>query len=408
MEPLSLVNLRLNELNEQEQSSSLSLSNPQRIDERFITAANHINVTEIVDNDQLIHDYKWIKFQKESSLRRFYRQANSQVIIERETIPGTITPLLFAKQLRDSQFEKSFREVKATGTTYLYTSTVGSKLSDWSTWIYAIREESYTDLYNQHEHSSDHWINLSLRESKISREHTPDDQRSFIDNNQTDPVQIKYTPEIDEPNNHETRIDNPNYVYTFQDKEHSDDEQSSGSLFIDSRLPSPTQPNHGISDNYDTPGSILVHSRARNISLARIHDAVKLPVVFTDLYLNLLNKLHNEYHSLLKTFNSIVKFDRFNDDDNLRVFKMLMLYARSMQPPFRFSMREPDTPVLHLELFFDPLISESRIIHEVRFDLKHYREDTLLNADRYSAFINNVLNVRLKLFSIQGIKLTDT
>jgi len=399
MENSGLLTANQNQGNNEGSLSSLSLSNSLRIDERPIAVQNRI------DN---IYDHKWIKFHSQSDLRRFYVEINSRPIIEREITPGTITPLIFARQLRDLQIEESFNEVKRSGTTYLLTGTTGARLSEWSNWIYSIREEAYTDLYNQRQPQLEYENENLSQHHQMQREQTPDDQRSFVDNNHIDPVIIKYTIETTEPSIHENGMDDTAHTYSPANENRTEDEQSEENLFIESRLPSPTQSTYEISNNYDTSGSLLVHSRARNFSLAKLHETVKLPVIFTDLFLNLLNRLHNEYQSLLKTFKSITKFERFNDDDNLRVFKMLLLYARSTQPPFRYSTHKIDTPVLHLELFFDPLISEDRIIHDVRFDLKYYIENTILNADRYSAFINNVLNVRLKLFKIQGIQTFET
>jgi len=395
MENADLLTSNQTQDNNENSLISLSLSNSLRIDERIIVIPDHTDD---------IHDHKWIKFHSQSSLRQFYVEINSRPIIEREITPGTITPLIFAKQLRDSQIEESFDEIKRNGITYLLTSTVGARLSEWSNWIYTVREEAYTDLFNQGQPQPEYESQNLSQHHRMLREHTPDDQTSFVNNNHIDPVKIKYTIETTEPSIHENGMDDTAHTYPLVDENQPSDEQSEESLFIESRLPSPIQSTYEISNNYDTSGSLLVHSRARNSSLAKLHETVKLPVIFTDLFLNLLNRLHNEYQSLLKTFKSITKFERFNDDDNLRAFKMLLLYARSIQPPFRYATYKIDTPVLHLELFFDPLISEDRIIHDVRFDLKYYIENTILNADRYSAFINNVLNVRLKLFKIQGIQ----
>jgi len=390
--------------NHMNEPSSLPLSDQNRIDERFIDDTNLVTQRNVIQQDLTLLDNRWIKFLSQASLRNFYTEMNAKPFMEREVIPGTITFLTFAKQLKDSQIEKSFDEIRKRGTTYLFTSTVGANLSEWSIWIYSIKDEAYTDLYSQWTSPLALDIPSLFQRQIMSGEHTPEEQRSFIDQNQTDPVQIKYSAETTEPSIHESGMDETAHVYTAINEHTSNSEILDESLFIESRQPSPYQPSHEISDNNDTSGSILVHSRARNHSLAKIHETVRIPVIFTDLYLNLLNKLHNEYQSLLKTYKTVTKIQGFNDDNNLKVFKMLLIYARSTQPPFRQSKRRPDRPVLHLELFFDQLISEDRIIRDVRIELKHYIEGTVLNADRYSAIINNALQVRLKLFKAQGVQ----
>lgn len=350
-------------------------------------------------------NHEWTHFHDVISLQNFYTQLNSEVILERDIIPGTITFLMFAKQLKDAQFETSISEILRSGSTKLYNLTLGQRFKEWSSWIYEIKYVKYSDLHHPNYIITNGEHKQEFSRKQNDREITPEEQRQFIENNLTDPVKIKSSIPTKERSIHEENSDQESTILHSNYEDEAIDETSINELYIDDRMPSPVYSNYRSAGYYaDTPGSIQMHERSREVNLSKLHQTVQIPAIFSDLYLNLLNTLYNEYVNLSKTFNSVTRLDDFGDDEDLKVFKVLLIYARSTQPPFRQPSNH-NVPVLHLELFFNSLISKDKIIKDVRIYLKHYIQDEQLNADRYSAIIQNAFSTRNKLFQSQGIRI---
>jgi len=336
------------------------------------------------------------------TLNGIYTLAQKKIKPERGTQPGTTTVLQFAKQIRDSQFEKIQQDLKAHGVCHVYAGSVGCFPPRWVNWIHLASEESDCDIFSEY----------NRRRHSISRDLTPSGlQHSTVS---SPPLSAIIQPaSLSDTNEQipatENRLIEHLDQLCIKSIDTDDLEVLKGSEDLDGEL-FEDSPNYGDNLHYlqdqtwfQSSTALRLHRHSSDADLSLLHTKLNILVTFSDLFLNLVNTICMEFQRLSEASLLITGLTKPQDTKYLRAYKVLLLYVRSSQPPFEAKDPTPDFPVLHLELFFSTLISNDRIIRDPKIPLRHYIEGTQLNIDRYSALISGVFALKTELFKAQGI-----
>lgn len=336
-------------------------------------------------NEYVIYEVK-----NDTELFAIYHQVQD-IPIEKGLKPGQVSALTFAKQVRTQQFEDAHTRLTKNKVAYLYAGTVAAKPDSWVPWIRGICNE-----FNNWVSKSDH--------DYLAREESPMQVTEYRENQEFRQGMIS-PPEITIPQSLTTQTYMPG-THVVRATLSSMNPQPNSPL----RTTNPfIQDDEG--DEYDERTEVLsaksdqmrIHSRSTDYQLSPIHKRLNLKVVFTDLHLNLLNAIHNEYESLVSTSSNITGLTLERDTNTERAFKLLKLFARSTQPPFKVDETSATLPAIHLEFFHHALISNSGTIRSVQYALKHYTKGEILTPLRYEYFISSVSKERAMIYQLQGV-----
>lgn len=379
-------------INSPHTDSSYSIDDTRIIDEREITEQEIERLQAISISGQLEpKQYPNYRLTNVQHFKTLYSQINVGQHIESGVKPGEITALTFATQIRNIHLEAVLETLKRGQPTTIYSGTIGYPTGNWQKWIKTVRDEQFSDIFE----SFNQWQSTD----PITREHTPVGFKDYIKQKDSITVGITtsqpawstfnstFSPEtIDVPQEHSSQVE-------------EDDEST---LFLNttseasSILPSLT----GEDENSD----LVMHSRIMDHSLKQLHSVLQLNVVFTDLYLNTIHILCEEYSKLLEQGNKLTRLFKPGDHEVLIVYRMLRMFAMSSQPPFNAKALKLWRPVLHLELFFTNLISpEETKIKDPIIQLKYYTEGKTLTADRYAVMSRDLFKVRDSLYNTHGV-----
>jgi len=334
-----------------------------------------------------------------------YALAQGKIKAERRTQPGIVSTIMYAKQLRDLYLLLAQENLKAKGFCHIYAGTVGCFAQNWTPWINSIKYEPDYNLWSDQQTSSP------------SRDRTPDGLS--LSTTVSPPLSVVIQPAITSANEND---DGSHEIALIQ---------SLGNLRIHHVKEDELQTLQGVTDINDDPfindtpsqleyvpwssyevfeqsPALRLHRHTMNTDFSTIHNKLGLSVTFSDLFLNLVNTLCYEFEQMSIISIGIGQLTSPSDSKFLRAYKVLLIHVRSSQPPFKIQDDIQDVPVLHLELFFDALIRDDRIMSEPKIPLRHYSDKEQLNIDRYAALINEAYKVKNELFKTQGIILKTT
>jgi len=330
------------------------------------------------------------------TMNALYHQTITMAPTEPNVKPGTITALMFAMQLKKSQFLIATQELKSTGQTKVYSATVACRHQDWIPWITEIQSES-----EWFKHPDDTRLHMS-------RETTPDiilefRQEQDFKHGIVSPDNMVNSDLLKQGSqNLENLLD----IGRTRQISRSDFSKSDAKTLA----PNPFLQEEQFVEMHDltevlsqTSDGIKLHSRLVTPYLSEIHHNTGIPIVFTDLYLNLINQMYNEWKSLARQAENIERLCTAFDSTSLKAYKMLLIYVRSTQPPFY--KREPtdSTPVLHLELFYHILITQEREVRRIKVAMKHLEMYSHLYPGRYAKIIESLTEEKDRFFDMQQV-----
>jgi hypothetical protein len=312
----------------------------------------------------------WKTLSHERDLVSSFLSLGRPTLNEDNIYPGELTALTLAKQLRNISFSSFRSELARDNEVQLFLPTLGTPLEQWENKIIGISNIRYSSIFvpptnvpqSQDSPSFQNWSTLQT----LALDTTPVTVRiSQAENQPTPHLSVNRMIETDWNDNHHLNFD---ALFKRTSVERPPQ-----------RLPLCIEPSPQIMD-----APIQVHSRLIDTKLRELHVQLKLEVTFSDLFLNLVNRLCWEFKTLLSEFHYVSRLFEIDDDDYIKVFKLLKLYAMSLQPPFTISDRYKTTPIVHLELFFYPLTLEDGKIQNQSFYLKHCSPGTELTPDRFT------------------------
>lgn len=362
----------------------------------------NLNSSNVEESPNKVSKYAIYRITDIAVFNGIYVLAQKRIGPERGSQPGVTTPLQFAKQIRDHHFEIAQQDYKHNGVCHIYAGTVGCFPPKWVQWINSVATESDHDI----------WSEISQHENPTSGDLTPNGlHRSTMSSpplsaivrpaHQSDDLET--SPQLEE------RLLEHLDPLSIRSIGLSDLDILNGMEDLSLELFEETPPNMdslnlGQDRIWFSPSTPLrLHRHSTSFELSSLHTKLSLLVTFSDLFLNLVNTLCMEFQTLSEYALLIQGLIRPTDTKYLRAYKVLLLYVRSSQPPFKVRDEIKDFPVLHLELFFTTLVSSGRIIKDPKIPLKHYIGGAQLNIDRYSALISEAYILKTELFKTQGI-----
>jgi hypothetical protein len=381
----------MSEMDSNATESSYTLDDPRLIDERQITDLEISRIQAISSSDQSIpEEYGNYRLTTVDQFKRLFEIIQNRPSSESGVKPGELTALTFATQLRTSHLEVVLKNLERGNQQTVYSGTIGYPIQNWQRWITTIRNDNFSDIYDG--------FRSSLATDPIDRESTPTGFSEYIKIDDTVQVNIHRTLSSHRPEITPilTELEIP---MDFQSSRNYEDD----TLFLDtSSRVSSILPSLSAGQDDD---ELLMHSRIVDQELRQLHSDLSLNVTFTDLYLNTIHILCNEFSILLAQGRKITRLSNQEDSNEIIVFRMLRIFAMSSQPPFDTKVIKVWRPALHLELFFSNLINPEKQIQDPKIRLKYYTEGETLTTDRYAMMSKNFFKVKEDLYSTHELNL---
>lgn len=330
-------------------------------------------------------------------LSTMFRIATLTQNIEVPSRPGAITFLGFAHNIRLTTFSKLQNQLERSLSPLILLNTTAKAYMHWSIYIESFKHEPEPDLWRDPSQNlqPEDYLDLTLQEPVANEPHSfptahaePDWTEPLPES--TDPQELINTYPGTVRFHHDFVNHTPFYTHV---PTHWNFERYRPLGWIN--------PSSDVSSLSKT--STRVHFRFFESSLNEIHNNCAIPVVYTDLLLNLLNQMCIEFEHLVRQYDRIDDVSKVDVSDFRKAYIMLLVYTYSSQPPFKLEGISDREPALHLSLFFEALIKHDRIIDKIVFRLPYLRVKETLSVDRYAAVIEAVYIMRDQLRDAQLI-----
>jgi len=347
------------------------------------------------------HQISYLRIENKQSLDFIFEHATRTREIEIPARPGDLSLLHYASNVRLSSFVTLQDRLQVFNTVYVLINNTGLRYTDWKYRINAIKAISEPHLWWDNDEESreadiHHWIDDDINSTGIVsfpqlNAHPAEGGFRFELSN--DSIFNQFPGPILELHN-EDRIE--------YEREHAENSE----IQITDRI-------HTGWTDHMTPVqhavyNARVHYRFTSPILQQIHIQCSLPIVYTDILLNLLNQFCIEFEFMVSEANKIAELRSNDHSDFRKAFVILNTYVLCLQPPFVLAGSDDRNPILHLRCFFSALIKGTGIVDDLPVNLPLLRRGDQLNITSYAAMIEAIYQARDDLCKEQLVSTTPS